>query len=155
MIYQIEVTNKKGFRDSHGEHVKSDILDIGLKNVQKVVYCPVYKFDGDITFGEVELIAKNILIDVITQGYQIEHGENSGEKNGKQLQGIIVWLKHGVTDTVSDSIIKAVKDTGIAKKFVVHTGHKYVFEGKISESLLKTVAERLLANPIIQRYELI
>ena len=64
-----------------------------------------------------------------------------------------MWYKQGVTDTVSQSVIKAIKDLGIKEELVVKTGKKYCFDGKnITSVKLKEITTNLLANTLIQEY---
>jgi phosphoribosylformylglycinamidine synthase len=63
-----------------------------------------------------------------------------------------VWYKKGVTDTVSESVIKAVKDLGIEKEIKVKTGHRYRLYGKVSQTVLNNIAMKLLANTLVQEY---
>jgi phosphoribosylformylglycinamidine (FGAM) synthase PurS component len=154
MIYQVAITNKTGFKDKHGEHVRSDISEIGLKGVHRVNYFPLFSFEGELTINEIDLIAKGLLCDPITQSYQINSGITP--VNGKKNSGyeVEIWFKQGVTDTVSQSVEKAVRDLGINKPIEVKTGHKYSFIGSLSKAKVQQAVERLLMNPMIQTYKI-
>lgn len=155
MIYKIEVSIKKNFRERHGEHVRQDIIDSGIKNAPIVKYSQLFKIEGDLTVDEIKTIAGNLLIDPITEKYiilSLNEDDNVNKVNDKHE--IEVWLKQGVTDTVADSVIKAVKDLGINKEIKVKTGQKFIFEGQINLPSVKHIAERLLVNSIIQEYKI-
>ena len=147
MKYTIEVFLKSNFTDHHGTHVQHDIAALGIKKVPKVRFHQLYRFEGELAGQEVETISEKLLIDPITDDYRIV----SEAQNSKE-HAIEVWLKQGVTDTVAESVSKAVKDLGIAKKLGIKTGQKYVFEGNIGRPQLKQVAEKMLVNPLIQNY---
>jgi phosphoribosylformylglycinamidine (FGAM) synthase PurS component len=149
MIYQIEISFKKGFGDKHGEHIKHEISELGVQGITAVKYSPVYKFDGNLSLQEAERISSRLLIDPITEEYSI-NPENSAK--GRILMEI--WLKKGVTDTVAESVAKAVKDIGINEPLNIKTGHKFVFKGKVSAAAIKQVARKLLYNPMIQECKL-
>jgi len=169
MMSEIEILTKRGFKNSRGENVLSDISGIGVKNVVKVEYSPLYIIDGDIDSAETERIASELLTDKITETYTIRpHLETDGQQrcgtisdsientdfSGSAFSVIVVWYKRGVTDTVSESVIKAIKDLGIAKEVKVKTGHKYYLYGEILRSALNNIAIKLLANTLIQEYKI-
>jgi len=152
MIYIIEVTLKPEFIDHHGEHIRHDGTALGIKRLPKVRFYQLYKLEGEIISQEIKIIAEKLLHDPITENFRII---SSGEKNFKdEFNSIEVWLKPGVTDTVAESVSKAVKDLSILEKLVINTGQKYVFEGKAETSVLKQIAEKLLVNSLVQRYTL-
>ncbi len=175
-MFEIEICTKKGFKNSHGEHVLSDISSIGIEGVTEVEYSPLYVIDGGITSAEVETIALELLSDKITETYTCRYEKQSVEESLKigSSAGISasetaacansairprfaffvieVWYKKGVTDTVSESVIKAIKDLGIEKEIKVKTGHKYYLYGKVSQTVLNDIATKLLANTLIQEY---
>jgi len=153
MTYQIEVSLKKEFRDKHGEHIRHEVSELGVKGISAVGYSSVYKIEGGLSRQEAERIAGRLLIDPITEQYSIlqETGPRPGQEGREAIARVVeIWLKKGVTDTVADSVSKAVKDIGINEPLKIKTGHKFVFTGKISPVSLKRVAQKLLYNPMIQ-----
>jgi phosphoribosylformylglycinamidine synthase len=175
-MFEIEVCTKKGFKNSRGEHVLSDISGIGIESIIEVEYSPLYVIDGGITSAEAETIAFELLSDKITETYiccyekqRIEESLDTGffsdiavSKTAARAASVIcqhsaffvvdVWYKKGVTDTVSESVIKAVKDLGIEKEIKVKTGRKYYLYGKVSKTVLNYIATKLLANTLVQEY---
>lgn len=176
-MFEIEICTKKCFKNSHGEHVLSDISGIGIEGITKVEYSPLYVIDGGITSAEAKTIALELLSDKITETYTCHYKEQSAEESLKtgSVAGIAVsetttcadsairrprssffvievWYKKGVTDTVSESVVKAVKDLGIGKEIKVKTGHKYYLYGKVSQTVLNDIAMKLLVNTLVQDY---
>ncbi len=68
-MFEIEICTKKGFKNSHGEHVLSDISGIGIEGITEVEYSSLYVIDGSITSEEAETIALELLSDKITETY--------------------------------------------------------------------------------------
>ncbi|OEG71304.1 hypothetical protein ATZ36_15180 [Candidatus Endomicrobiellum trichonymphae] len=175
-MFEIEICTKKGFKNSHGEHVLSDISGIGIEGITEVEYSPLYVIDGDITSAEAETIALELLSDKIIETYTcryekpcVEESLKTGFSAGIAVSKtaafadpvisprsaffvIEVWYKKGVTDTVSESVIKAVKDLGIEKEIKVKTGHRHYLYGKVSKTVLNYIATKLLANTLVQEY---
>lgn len=152
MIYQIEALPSKGHSEPHGRHVLQEIKDSGIKDVRKVSYAPLYQIEGHLNLREIDMIARQLLIDPVTQTYALCNPSNPRRSGGGGFE-IEIWYRHGVTDTVAESVVKAVKDLGIDKHVKVKTGHKYVIETSLSRGAVEQVVSRLLANPMIQEYK--
>ncbi|MFH1368528.1 MAG: phosphoribosylformylglycinamidine synthase subunit PurS [Elusimicrobiota bacterium] len=153
MIYQIEAVNKKGHPDQHGKHILQDIRESGIKGVNKVAYSQVYQIEGHLNLREVDLIARELLIDSVTQTYSLCNPMNprhSGVTGGHEIE---IWYRHGVTDTVAESVIKAVQDLGMSRHIKVRTGQKYLFETSLSKGAIEQVVKRLIVNTLIQEYK--
>ncbi len=152
MIFEIEIKTKKGFVDPQGKHTSSDIASIGIKDISSVEYIAVYRLDGNINRKDAEFIGKELLSDKITEDFAVKEYEDLKKKKIEK-NSIEVWFKHGVTDTVSESVVKAIKDLGIKEDVIVKTGKKYRLTGKnIDENKLRKIATGLLANTLIQEY---
>ncbi|MGA2090994.1 MAG: phosphoribosylformylglycinamidine synthase subunit PurS [Endomicrobiales bacterium] len=145
----IEVKLKSQFRDRHGEHVLHDIVDSGVKNVRKVSAAQVYRFEGNLSDVDLKAIAQKLLVDPITEEFGICNAPRTS-KSG--VYSIYVWLKPGVTDTVADSVAKALRDMGVVTPVTIKTGHRFTFEGSISLAAVRRLVERMLVNTMVQEY---
>ncbi|MDR1474641.1 MAG: phosphoribosylformylglycinamidine synthase subunit PurS [Endomicrobium sp.] len=150
-MFEIEIFTKEGFKDSRGEHVLSKISEVEIKGITKVDYASVYIIDGDINKTEAKTIASELLSDKITEKFEISSNSDSKKSKSSVIE---VLYKKGVTDTVSESVIKAIKDLGITKEVRVKTGHKYYLHGNISKTVLDKIAVKLLANTLVQEYKI-
>jgi phosphoribosylformylglycinamidine synthase len=159
-MFSIEIFTKSGFKDSRGEHVLADIVSLGFNCINKVGYCNLYLIDGKLFLNEAKLIASCLLSDKITESYNIAKcaGKDSNCSFNNNVVAsktmIEVLYKKGVTDTVSSSVVKAVKDLGINKDIKVKTGHRYYLSGKLSKMVLDNIACKLLSNTLIQEYKI-
>lgn len=152
MIFEIEIKTKEGFVDPQGQHTVSDIAGIGIKDISDVKYVAIYQIEGNITDKQATIIAKELLSDKITEDFFIKKYKSLEDKK-LDKDSIEVWYKHGVTDTVSESVKKAIKDLGIKEELVVKTGKKYCLKGKnIDTNKKEKIATGLLANTLIQEY---
>jgi phosphoribosylformylglycinamidine synthase len=149
-MFEIEIFTMKKFKDSRGEHVLSDIKEFGIKEVTKVDYAPLYIIDGDINQAEAETIASELLSDKITESYSVSSKSQSGKAKSSVIE---VLYKKGVTDTVAESVVKAIKDLGITKDVKVKTGHKYYLHGNASQTVLDKIVIKLLSNTLVQEYK--
>jgi phosphoribosylformylglycinamidine synthase len=157
MIYTIEVHHQKKFRDRHGEHVRHDAQDLGIGTVPVVTFAQVYRVEGAISADQAQLAAARLLTDPVTETCTVTAVTTPAPRGAvKKLSArqIEVWLKPGVTDTVAESVGKALKDMGIMQDVRIKTGQRYVFQGPVTVKKLRQIAERLLANPMVQEYTL-
>jgi len=151
MIFEIEIKSKEGFANPQGIHTAADIKGIGIKGIQSVNYISLYRISADISLKQAELIARELLSDKITEDFSIKQYTSLNEKKIEK-NSIEVWYKSGVTDTVSESVVKAIRDLGIEEEVAVKTGKKYFLKGEINFSKLEKIATKLLANTLIQEY---
>ncbi|MCK4533453.1 phosphoribosylformylglycinamidine synthase subunit PurS, partial [bacterium] len=121
MTYKIEIFHKQHIKDIKAEETERDILDLGLKGINEVKFVLLYELDGDFTAKEITGICKNLLIDEITQDFNIFLlEENTKQKNICQTKKkksdewvVEVWFKKGVTDTVGETVKKGIRDLGL------------------------------------------
>jgi phosphoribosylformylglycinamidine synthase len=163
-MVEIEILTKKGFKNSHGEHILSEIGELATKGIIKVKYSPLYLIDGDIDISQAKMLAVELLSDKITESYALRRYSslNSKDVNLKAQTSssassvfvIEVWYKKGVTDTVAESVVKAIKDLGIDKHTKVRTARKYYLYGVANQIALNNIATKLLANTLVQEYKM-
>jgi phosphoribosylformylglycinamidine (FGAM) synthase PurS component len=154
LMYTIGIKTKDEFKDVRGKKIFDDIISIGINGIKKVTYCPMYIIDGDIELAEIYKIAKELLSDKITEDFFIEVDGTAQKKDLDGDGSIEVWYKKGVADPAAESVAKAVLDLGIEKKITVKTGSKYFLFGEFSDEKLLNIAEKLLANTLIQGYKI-
>jgi len=160
--YRIRVLEKEGIFDAIGQGILKDIRDLGIKEVRDARFALLYYISGDISKAQIRRIAEELLIDRITQEYAIEnteHGARStpacrqGRNHGPQAAGyrvVEVAYNPGVMDPVEEAVLKAIADMGISGVSSVRTAKQYFLEGRIAESALKIITEKLLYNKVIQ-----
>ncbi|MDD5662440.1 MAG: phosphoribosylformylglycinamidine synthase subunit PurL [Candidatus Omnitrophica bacterium] len=147
MLYKIEVRDKPGIFDAVAGAVKGDILDFGIKAVKGVRFIQVYNITGDLAKEEVEKICAALLTDRICQDYSINPAP---EKKLKDKFIVEVAYNPGVMDPVEESTLKGISDLGIVGAESVKTAKKYIIQGNLSASQLKTICDKLLYNKLIQ-----
>ena len=151
MIHRIEIGFKEGIRDVLGEKTRRKIIEhLGI-DVAEVGTIEVYTIDGDIAGNELAKIASGPLSDPIIQKYAIDRG----------LADRFNWLievgfRPGVTDNVGKTAREAIElllnKKGIAD---VYTSRQYALKGNIGRKDAERIASGLLANELIQHYEII
>ena len=149
-MYRVEVSIKSHLPDARGQGIVKDIADLGITTVVHVRVVDIYRLDGDVTTSELEMIAGRLLADPVTQDYSCHQSSLVKSGNTGSYYAIEVAYNAGVTDTVENSVLKAIKDLGLAGVYSVKTAKRYIIEGQLNEEQLEVICNKLLVNPIIQ-----
>ena len=157
MADRIEIGVKAGIRDALGEKIRRRIiehLDIPVDAVQTI---EVYTIDADRSgpdcLSEDELIAAAVgpLSDPVIQEFAIN----------RPLAGRFDWLievgfRPGVTDNVGKTAREALGLLwGRKPAPPVYTSRQYLITGSIGKKEVETIATSLLANELIEHYQII
>ena len=151
MIHRIEVGFRQGIRDVLGEKAGRKINEhLGL-DVTEVSTIEVYTLEGDIAPDELAAAASGPLSDPIIQEYVIDKGLAAG------FDWLIeVGFRPGVTDNVGKTAREAIELLlGRQESMDVYTSRQYILKGALGRSDAERIASGLLANELIQRYEII
>ncbi len=149
MIYSIEVCLKSGQPDPRGEGIARGIHDLGIhKKDIAVSVSDIYWLDGTLTPEELDRVARELLVDPITQEYHCSPVQTG---DSPTLHNITVTYNPGVTDPVEETVMLALADMCIATVRAAKTAQHYKISGALNSTELDIIKARLLVNPIIQR----
>jgi phosphoribosylformylglycinamidine (FGAM) synthase PurS component len=152
-VYQVEIFSRPDLPNLKGETVKKDIEELGIKGIKKVKLVNLYQLEGDLELKEVKFLAERLLTDLVIENYRVNRkGESLFPDSDFSVK---VWYKKGVTDAVGESAQKAAKDMGIEKVEKVKKGKEYFFWGKVSPQDIEFICQRLLANTIVEDYQIV
>ncbi len=113
----------------------------------------LYFIRGTLTPGEQELLGRSLFCDPVVETVEFGNGPFQGPPAGARR--VEVAFRPGVTDPVAAEIVRAAKELGVNGVEAATTGSCYDIEGEsLSDADLALVADRLLANPVIQRWSL-
>ena len=147
MISRIEIYSKDGYPDVHANEVQGDIEQLGIRSIEAVQSIRVFLIEGDLTDAEVNRVARELLVDPVSEAYYIGRG---GAPAGLAKATLIeVHLKPGVTDPVAGSAMMAIRDMGLTAQSV-RTARKYVILGSLNERESQLIAQRVLSNDCIE-----
>jgi phosphoribosylformylglycinamidine synthase len=152
MAYRVEIGLKPSIRDARGEKIKRRVIDDLNISVGSVCTIDVYTVDADLTSEEIERIATGPLLDPIIQEYSI------GRPLARGFDWAIeVGYKPGVTDNVGRTARESVEillDRRLGPTDGVYTSVLYLIEGTLTREQAERIATGLLANTLIQRFEI-
>jgi phosphoribosylformylglycinamidine synthase len=148
--FYIEIHLKKNFFDAFGDDLKKSIIEMGITGINNIYVSDIYFLQGEISKKEMEKIAKNLFLDSITQTLTIY--TKPPEVHNKKI--IEVWYKKQVSDPVSITALKGIKDMGINKNIQIRCGKKYQIDADIDKDITETICKKLIANTLIQDYRI-
>jgi len=152
MADRIEIGFREGIRDALGEKIARRIVEHLQIAVDKVRTIEVHTLDGQLSSEELEKIARGPFSDPIIQEYAINRG----------LADRFDWLiEVGFRPGVTDNVGKTAKEAAelllgpSSQLRGVYTSRQYVIDGPIGRKDVEHIASSLLANDLIERYEII
>ncbi|MBN1439715.1 MAG: phosphoribosylformylglycinamidine synthase subunit PurL [Anaerolineales bacterium] len=137
--------------DPAAEGLLSDAHALGLKAVRKIERELLYFLEGKLTAAERETLRSRLLTDPLVQTGAWR------DKPSKTPSGafvVEVALRPGVTDPVAEEIVRCARMLGVKGVARAATGTRYVIRGALNAKQRATLAKRLLANDVIQRFVL-
>jgi phosphoribosylformylglycinamidine synthase subunit PurSL len=149
VVHRLEVAPKPGTPDPIGSAVRRDAAALGIRPTA-VHATHVYLIEAALSGEQVDALRDRLLADPVTEVASVGV-RGAGGGGGGGVRVVEVHPLPGVMDPVAQSVELAVRELcGVAAR--VSTGWRYDLEG-VSEAEAKLLAERLLANPVIQRVE--
>ena len=147
MISRIEIFSKPDFSDPHGEQIKHDIEQLGIRGIVVVQSIRVFLIEGDLNKEQLDRIARELLADPVSEDYMIGHADPP--VGLAQANLFEVHLKAGVTDTIATSTLLAINDMKLHPESV-RSARKYIVLGTLNEKQKQVIAKRVLGNDCIE-----
>ncbi len=149
MLWEITITPKKSFTDTHAEEAAADIAALGLATPSSVSTARGFLVEGNLTAKNIDQIAAGLLVDAVVEDAQIVNlTESTVPTDNRKV--LYVLPKPGVMDPVAQSALKAINDDYRIPTKNVRTFKKYWFAG-IDDEQLKTIAWKILANDSVEQ----
>ena len=151
MVNRIEIGFRKNIRDALGEKVKRRIVENLRIDVERVSTIDVFTVEGTLRKAELKQAAEGPLSDPVIQRHAINRGL------AESFDWLIeVGFRPGVTDNVGKTATEAIELLiGKRTPLRVYTSRQYVIHGKILRDEAERIASGVLANDLIERYEIV
>lgn len=137
--------------ESNARALLADANALGIENLAHIEKRDLYFLRGALDQAELERLANELLTDPLTQKFAWRTGDTPDKAHV-----IEVALRPGVTDPVAQEIVRAAHALGVTTLAQAATGQQYIVRGQNGTvpavKGLDTLARRLLANDVIQRY---
>ena len=150
MIYRIDVRTGRTARngeaavDPWGEAIRHQIEEFGV-DVGPITTSRIFLLDTDATPEQVRRVAEELLADPVVERAEMLTAPPADDGHSR----IEIHLKPGVMDPVAASTEMAIRDMGLPVR-EVRTGRAYLIEGQVPKGELQTIANRVLANGVIE-----
>lgn len=154
-IHRIEVTTKNGCRDPVAEGVLSGAKsDLGISGLKQVRMAEVYYLSSDsieLTQDKLVTLAEQLFCDPVIQEYSIDSSILTVNWPKSEVRFL-----DGVTDNTGAAASEGAADVlGVANGSIhVRSSRIFAFDG-ISEDAVRNISKGLLANAMIQRFEIL
>lgn len=149
-VFRIEVTYKDGVKDVPGERLKDKVIkDLGC-DISSARVVNVYTIEAGLEPKVLDILKTDAFVDPIIQVARLN------EPTPMHGQWVIeVGFRPGVTDNIgrtAKEVIEALSGYRFSLDEGVYTSKMYFLEGILDEAKVIEIAERMLANTLIQRY---
>lgn len=142
MIWRIDVFPKQ---EVSSTQLVSQIKDLGIEKGFNVFCRKIYFIEGELKESDILKIAERLLIDPVIETYSFHQGFF---KTSPQNTEIIITYNPGVSDPVSLSLEKAIKDLSLSVKNT-RISRFYRFEN-LTENEIRELSQKILYNPLIE-----
>lgn len=152
MIHRIEVGFQPGVRDAQGERIRKRVAQHLGMEVRCVKTIQVYTIEGEISQDEAREVAELLFTDPVVQEFSVN----------SPLASDFDWLLEvGFLPGVTDNVGRTARETtetflgrALDPEGGVYTSRQYLFWGDLSRQQVEQIATGLLANTLIQRFEI-
>lgn len=149
--HTLVVQSKKS--DPRNASLLIDAHALGLSRVTDIQCHDLYFIEGDLADTDLKRLAAELLSDPVAQ--TAEWRAADAKKVATSAEQVIETARRpGVTDSVAEQIVRAAHELGISAVQRAATGNSYHVGGRLDAGDLRTLAERLLANSVIQHFKL-
>jgi len=140
--------------DPRSAGLLSDAHALGMQQVTALHCHDLYFIEGQLDEAQLHRLAFELLYDPLTQTAAWQALSPTPVASSPALT-VEVALRPGVTDPVAEQIVRAAHELGLSGVMRASTGAQFCIEGQeIDANTLNQLAQRLLSNPVIQRYAL-
>jgi phosphoribosylformylglycinamidine synthase len=142
-------------RDPRAAALLADAHALGLARVMHFEIQELFFIEGDLAPSDQHRLAAELLSDPIAQASEWRSVDNGvirflGADHHSRV--IETALRPGVTDPVAEQIVRCAHMLGIDQVQRAATGKRFIVYGDLNDADYHTLAKRLLANDVIERY---
>jgi len=145
-------------RDPRAASLLADAHALGLSRVTHFEIQELFFIEGDLGPTDQHRLAAELLSDPIAHATEWRNAQDDGVVRflgtDHHSRVIETALRPGVTDAVAEQIVRCAHMLGIVAVQRAATGKRFVVYGDLCEADYHTLARRLLANDVIERYAL-
>lgn len=146
MDFRLEVTFAEGIADPLAQEAAEALSDAGLRPLDGLCRVSLFLVRGGLSRAQMTQAAEKLFHDPITEKFSLDGPVRKPRPGEKTIE---IHKKPGVTDPVSQSALRGIRDLGF-KVDAVHTGTRYIVKTTAAPQVLRAAAARALANEVIE-----
>ncbi|MCE5208820.1 MAG: phosphoribosylformylglycinamidine synthase subunit PurL [Chloroflexi bacterium] len=147
-IYRFLV-QPRGGDDPRSRGFLVDAHALGIQSLTKLECLDLYFLLGELSGEDLDKISL-LLHDPVSQTIDWSNQESENSIPSEQLVEVV--LRPGVTDPVSEQILRGAAMLGIKGLLAASSGLRFRLSGDLSAEDIENLALKLFSNPVIQRY---
>ena len=150
-VYRVEIIPVP--RERQPRYLLADIAALGIDGVTLVERRDVYFLAGALALDDLQTLAGQLLADPVVHSAQWGLASDAVETATGALRLEVGYLP-GVTDSVAANLLARARVLGMTGLEAAASAQAYLVYGDVREADAHTIARRLLANDVIQYYQL-
>lgn len=155
MSIRVEITARPDLLDPRSQALHRQLGDLGVEGVERVEVTDLFFLGGDLDDAAVARLVDELLCDRVVQRAVVRaSGDAPPQRLGDGAWTVEVCPKPGVTDTEADTLLESAALVGVAALRQAATGTRYTLHGPLEEATVRRVASSLLANEVVQLWQL-
>ena len=149
--YRVEVMALPG--ETRSDYLLEDIAALGIQGVERVERADLYFLRGDLSASDVALLCDELLADPVVQRARWGLAADPVPTTAGTVR-VEVGLLQGVTDSVAHNLLARAKLLGVEGLRAAGSATSYLLYGDLTQAKVRTIAQRLLYNDVIQYYQI-
>ncbi len=150
MLWRISVALKESIPDPAGAALLADAHDLGTSGIRSIRVETVFLLECDLRREQVERIADMLLADPVTEVFRVSPSAEA-VVDGPGSTCVHVFRKIGVMDPVEASLLKGIRDLGLAARRA-RTGRRLVVKPRVPVSALESFVKKAVANEVVDEF---
>jgi phosphoribosylformylglycinamidine synthase len=162
--FRVEVADRSGEASATGNRLVEAAHQLGISGLRACTVDRLYFLYGCLALDNVTRLSREMLADLVTESFVIAglrpptpspNATGAGEHvSGDDTHRVEVTLLPGVTDPAAENLLRAARLLGIDGLERAATGQCFRLRGKLGADDLRRLAAEVLANPVVQRFEI-
>ena len=151
-VYRVQVIPLPG--EGQPGYLLGDIAALGIEGVERVERHDLYFLAGDLSAGDLETLIRELLADPVVDSAEWRRVDDPRSAPEGGVVRVEVGYLPGVTDSVAANLVARARLLGMTGLEAAASAQAYLFHGDLREGDVHTITRRLLANDVIQYYQI-
>lgn len=151
LTFRVEVAARPSEESVTGRAFVEAARHLDITGLSACAVDRLYFLHGTLTHADVERLSRELLADPVTESFTIVM---EGQPIAADELHVEVTPLPGVTDPAAENLVRAAHLMGISTLTRAATGQRFRLQGNLSRNEIERLAAEVLANPVVQRFEI-